>query len=77
MTQFERSLIKELQGIKKELQKLNKNNDDKKVKIPPPEDILKMQLENIVGQMNQQSKKVEENEKKIIEDTTYDPLSNR
>lgn len=78
MTPFEKALLGELKGIWKELSKLNKvDSDENKVKIPPPEDLLKMQLEDIVGQINQQSKKVEMNGRELTQDLTYDPLGSR
>lgn len=43
MTQFEKALIAELKGIRKELSKLNRK-DDVAVKIPSPEKLIEQQL---------------------------------
>lgn len=71
MTEFEKALLRELKGIRKELGKLNEINDEKRVKIPPPEELIAQQIQQII---ESQSTKVEVDGKQVAENITYDPL---
>lgn len=67
MTPFEKALLDELKGIRKELVKLNKADSD----MPTANELLAMQM----AQMQQTLKKSKQPEK--TKDTIYDPLSKR
>lgn len=71
-TPFEKALLGELKGIRKELQKFNK------VEIPPPEELALEQIKQLMENQRLTEGKINADSIKIINTKeTYNPLDSR
>lgn len=73
MTPFEKALLGELKGIRKELSKLNARSGEDPVRIPPPPDAI---VQQVIQSIQLQQQQVELDVEEIAKHVGYDPLGN-